>query len=1093
MKRIAAGLSSAWLIFLLSCASVWAQSSTAQINGTVKDQSGAVLPGVDVTATQTATGAKRSAVTNETGSYTLTNLPIGPYTLEMALPGFRTYVRSGIVLQVNDNPVVNAILEVGQVAETVEVQANAALVETRSTGVGQVIDNQRVLELPLNGRQATELIFLAGMATPTAGAGLVSNVRNYPTVAISVAGGLATGMTYVLDGGTHNDPYNNLNLPLPFPDALQEFKVETSALPAQYGHHSSAAVNAVTKSGTNEFHGDLFEFVRNGALNARNAFALTRDNLKRNQFGGTIGGPIVNNKLFFFAGNQTTIQRSTPSDSIMYVPTPAMLAGDFTAITLPACNTAGRQINLALPFVGNRISPSSFSPAAIAILKQPGFPTTADPCGAFRYGRRAGSNEYITLGRVDYQASNKHSLFGRYLQARFDQPTDYDPKNLLALLNATLAFRVNSFVLGDTYLLGSNTVNNFRGTVNRSAIPKFPPQYFSANDVGVNIWVAVPKFMRFSVTSGFNIAGNSATPSTYNTTSFQFSDDVSLVRGAHQIGAGVNWIHGELNGVSRLNASGPFTFNGQVTGLGLADFMIGKPSAFTQSNEAVLYYRGNYFGLYLQDAWKATSRLTINGGLRWDPYFPPHTKTGTIAHFDPALFASGAKSTVYKNAPAGLIFPGDAAFPGKSAGNKDWMNLAPRIGLAWDATGNGQLSVRAAYGIFYDLQSLNYYIGFAQSSPFGSQVTLPFPPSFENPWTGYPGGNPFPVPVNSNVPFINNASYQTIPFDAKSTYAQQWNLSIQKQIGTDWLAQANYVGTGTVHVWTGNQVNPGIFLGLGACSINGQASNPCSTIGNVDRRRKLNLQDPVNGQYYGSISQLDDGGTASYHGLLLSLQRRTARGFTVSGNYTWSHCISDLANAELAVAGTNYLIPDNRRSSRGNCLTSDRRHNFNLSTVYQTPQFSGGAMRTLGSGWQFSSIVRLRGGEYLSVATGIDQALTGAAAQRPNQVLGSPYSDSKTVDHWLNPDAFLQPALGTYGNMGAYNVLGPGLIQIDMGVTRTFKVRETQSVQFRAEAFNVPNHLNPSNPVTALNTTVFGKIQAAADPRILQLALKYVF
>ncbi|PYS00830.1 MAG: hypothetical protein DMG12_16685 [Acidobacteria bacterium] len=444
MKRIAADRSSAWLIFLLSCASVWAQSSTAQINGTVKDQSGAVLPGADVTATQTATGAKRSAVTDETGSYTLTNLPIGPYTLEMALPGFRTYVRSGIVLQVNDNPVVNAILEVGQVAETVEVQANAALVETRSTGVGQVIDNQRVLELPLNGRQATELIFLAGMATPTAGAGLVSNVRNYPTVAISVAGGLATGMTYVLDGGTHNDPYNNLNLPLPFPDALQEFKVETSALPAQYGHHSSAAVNAVTKSGTNEFHGDLFEFVRNGALNARNAFALTRDNLKRNQFGGTIGGPIVNNKLFFFAGNQTTIQRSTPSDSIMYVPTPAMLAGDFTAITLPACNTAGKQINLALPFVGNRISPSSFSPAAIAILKQPGFPTTADPCGAIRYGRRAGSNEYITLGRVDYQASNKHSLFGRYLQARFDQPTDYDPKNLLALLNATLAFRVNS-------------------------------------------------------------------------------------------------------------------------------------------------------------------------------------------------------------------------------------------------------------------------------------------------------------------------------------------------------------------------------------------------------------------------------------------------------------------------------------------------------------------------------------------------------------------------------------------------------------------------------------------------------------------------
>src|SRR6059036_978516 len=273
MNRALNFLFTALLVSVFSCAPGWAQTSTAQINGTVRDQSGAVLPEADVTATQTATGAKRSAVTDETGSYTLTNLPIGPYTLEMALPGFRTYVRSGIVLQVNDNPVVNAILEVGQVAETVEVQANAALVETRSTGVGQVIDNQRVLELPLNGRQATELIFLAGMAAPTTAPGLNPGVRNYPTVEISVAGGMSGGMTYLLDGGTHNDPFNNLNLPLPFPDALQEFKVETSALPAQYGHHSSAAVNAVTKSGTNDLHGDVFEFLRNGAMNARNTFA----------------------------------------------------------------------------------------------------------------------------------------------------------------------------------------------------------------------------------------------------------------------------------------------------------------------------------------------------------------------------------------------------------------------------------------------------------------------------------------------------------------------------------------------------------------------------------------------------------------------------------------------------------------------------------------------------------------------------------------------------------------------------------------------------------------------------------------------------
>src|SRR5712691_11120622 len=301
------------LVVTTMSAAVWAQS-TAQINGAVRDQSGAVMPGVDVTVTQTATGLMRTAVTNETGSYVFANLPIGPYRLEAALPGFRSYVQTGIILQVGSNPQINAVLEVGQVAEAVEVTADAALVETRSTGVGRVIDNQRVLELPLNGRQATELIFLSGMATPGTGA-TSTTTRNYPTIQVAVAGGLATGVAYNLDGANINDPYNGLNLPIPFPDALQEFKVETSGLAAQYGTYSSAAVNAVTKAGTNNFHGDAFEFVRNQVFNARNSFAPARDPLKRNQFGGTIGGPILKNKLFFFGGFQETTVRAAPTES----------------------------------------------------------------------------------------------------------------------------------------------------------------------------------------------------------------------------------------------------------------------------------------------------------------------------------------------------------------------------------------------------------------------------------------------------------------------------------------------------------------------------------------------------------------------------------------------------------------------------------------------------------------------------------------------------------------------------------------------------------------------------------------------------------
>ncbi|PYS45083.1 MAG: hypothetical protein DMG13_32845 [Acidobacteria bacterium] len=694
-----AGVAGVFASTVLTGALVWAQAvSTAQTSGTVKDQTGAVLPGADVTLTQTDTGLKRNAVSDETGSYTITNLPIGPYRLEVVLPGFRAFVQTGIVLQVNSNPVIHAVLEVGQVSEQIEVQADAALVETRSTGVGQMMDNQRVLELPLNGRQATELIFLTGMSAPTTAPGLNPGVRNYPTVEISVAGGISGGMTYLLDGGTHNDPFNNLNLPLPFPDALQEFKVETSALPAQYGHHSAAAVNGVTKAGTNDFHGDLFEFLRNGSLNARNAFASSHDTLRRNQFGGTIGGPIVKNRLFFFGGFQGTVSKSDPSTIIAYIPTPQMLAGDFTAITSPGCNSAGRQINLPSPFVDNRISTSLLSAPAVKLVSY--LPTTTDPCGETRFVRNLESNERQTLGRMDYQLSDRHSLFGRYFEARLNQPTDYDGKNPLTMSNGTLIFRVHSLVLGDTYLIGSRTVSNFRGTLNRSKIPKLVPTLFDFNDLGIKAWVYAPKYTSLNVTGGFTIGGAGGTEGHYNTTSFQFSEDLSLVRGAHQIGLGTNWIHSEMNRLSSTNTVGPFQFNGQVTGFGLADFLIGKPSQFQQSNVSVFYPRNDYIGLYVQDAWKAMAHLTVNAGLRWEPYLGVYSKRGIATHFDPKLFTEGVRSPQYTNAPAGLMLPGDPGWSGTKITNPQWKNFAPRVGIAWDPKGNGQMSIRAAYGIF---------------------------------------------------------------------------------------------------------------------------------------------------------------------------------------------------------------------------------------------------------------------------------------------------------------------------------------------------------------------------------------------------------
>src|SRR5437867_6218868 len=409
MKPVAIALSAMVLVWVMTTGVVWAQA-TAQISGTVRDQSGAVLPGVEITATQTETGIARTTVSNETGSYVLPSLPLGPYRIEAALPGFRTFIQTGIVLQVNSSPVVNPTLEVGQVTEQVEVQANAAQVETRSAGVGQVIETQRILDLPLNGRNVTDLITLSGAAVQTAtsrGFGMRTGVL------ISVAGGTTDGVQYSLDGAPHINPFDGSGMPLPFPDALQEFRLSTSTQDASNGMHSGAAVNAVVKSGTNAFHGDLFEFVRNGTFNGRDAFAIKNDGLKRHQLGGVIGGPIKKDKVFFFTGYQGTTIRQTAINNTLFVPTAQMLAGDFTTFASAACQNGRPGVNLRPPFVDNKVSPSLLSKAALNISSR--LPQALNPCGTYLTGNVLHENDHQIPLRVDYQASSKQTLFARHM------------------------------------------------------------------------------------------------------------------------------------------------------------------------------------------------------------------------------------------------------------------------------------------------------------------------------------------------------------------------------------------------------------------------------------------------------------------------------------------------------------------------------------------------------------------------------------------------------------------------------------------------------------------------------------------------------
>jgi hypothetical protein len=1087
MERIMRGLSIALVVCFFSSGLVWAQA-TAQISGTVRDQSGAVLPGVEVSATQSDTGVVRTTVTNETGSFVLPNLALGPYRLEASLPGFRTFAQTGIVLQVNSNPVVNAVLEVGQVAETIEVQANAAMVETRNVGIGHVIENERILELPLNGRNVADLIELSGAAVRT---GTTSN-RTFPgSPILSIAGSILSGTTYMLDGAQNIDPYNGQSLPLPFPDALQEFKVETSGLTAQNGRGNT--VGAVTKAGTNEFHGSLFEFVRNDLFNARNYFSETGSTLKRNQFGGTIGGPIVKNKLFFFSGYQGTILRQDPADLTAFVPTAAMLAGDWTGIASPACN-AGRQITLRAPFVNNRIDPALYSRSALTVANQ--LPKTSNPCGELRYGQRAVNDLTQIVGKVDYQLSDKHSLFGRYLATSFDQPFPYSfDSNLLTTPTAGYDNLAQSYALGSTYLISPNMVNAFRLTVTRAAVDRTGGRFFGPTDIGVKAYSYIEKYMNITVTGGFAVGGGQTSPATYRTTSYMLSDDVSVVRGTHQMSFGGSLAQTRSNAYSNSTAIARYAFNGQAVGMGLADFMTGRMSSLLQGAPGTNLAKQWYAGLYAQDTWKATPKLTLNGGLRWDPYLPWESTKGTVFHFDHDRFLRGIKSTVFKNAPAGLYYPGDPGFPGKQIARDRWVQLAPRVGLAWDVEGNGRTAVRASYGLSYEQIPLQWFSDTLTASPFFNRVNLPNPAGgFEDPWRDTPGGNPFPLRIDANAEFVPFGIYLNRDYDERTPYIQSWNLGVQRQIAGEWLLSTSYIGTQGVHVWEVKNLNQARFLGLGPCTLNGVSYPVCSTLGNINQRRPFTLERPQDGQYLGQVELMESGNTQSYHGLLIGLERRAARGLIVNGNYTWSHCIGgDAGSQDQGVQdGSGYV--GTRDAERGNCASS-RRHVFNLTAVAETPQFGNPTVRALATGWRLSGIYRYSTGSFLTVTSGVDRALSGVGGQRPDQILASPYGDKSAgpLSNFLNPAAFALPAVGSLGNMGRANVMGPATWQFDLALSRTFRIRETQRLEFRAEAYNVTNSFRPDNPDTNLNTANFGVIREALEPRIMQFALKYVF
>jgi hypothetical protein len=1065
-----------------------------QIQGIVTDSTGAVVPGATVEADQTGSGLKRVAVSGADGGYLFPNLPVGAYVLKVSREGFNSYQQSGIVIEVGNNLRVDMSLKVGGGTQTVQVDAQASMVQTEDQSVSQVIDSKRVIDLPLNGRQATQLILLSGAASVAPSGDNVGS-KNYPSeVTLSVAGSQGTQTEYLMDGADNTDSFSNVNLPFPFPDALQEFSVQTSGLAAQYGFHPGSVVNIVTRAGANAFHGTAFDFLRNNAVNATNYFS-TKDTLKRNQFGGVIGGPIRHDKLFFLAGYQGTIVRQQSLGTTYILPTQAILNGDWTAYE-------GTK-TLKAPFTGNMISPTAYNQSALQLVKTY-LPLATAANGKYLYGPPNPNHENQVIGRVDWNTSAKQSLFVRYYITHYLQPGFFS-NNLLNTVNPVLNDQEQSLTLGHTYTLSSTLVNSFHASGTRSFITRGQvSNLITPKTIGINVSIPVPNYIYMAISGDFTVSCGTCETYQVTTNSENVLDDVFWTRGRHHLGLGVNLIHNHMNLQGTNNANGQFSFNGSFTGDALADFMLGDLFSLYQGNNTGSTFTKNVFGLYAQDSYQMTPRLTVNGGVRWESDLPEVETAGRGDSFSMSAFLAGTTSSVFKTAPPGLFFVGDHGIP-KGYINSHWNHFEPRVGIAWDPRGKGRESVRASYTIGFSQPIIYMEDRFENNAPYGDAITINPPAgSLSNPYVAYPGGNPFPQPFppsHTSAFFPTAASYFLFPVNMKPSYTQTWNLTLQKQLGSSWEITLGYLGNHVVHIPSGNEENPatyipGTWTGPGSCGsltiAPGANGTACSSTGNTNQRRATALASPTAGAYYSEVSYMYDGSSSVFDGLLLTLQHRFSNNFTLLTNYTYSKCITGGTDVG-DLGGNTFQNPKNPASDRSNC-GEDLRNNFNTSAVYTTPVKGSLVERTLLGGWQVAPIVTVTSGARVSPTTGTDASFTGVGVDRPN-LISNPYVHGQGRRVELTKTAFAANGPGTYGNTKPYMFVGPTYADIDGAITRLFPIHEATQLEFRSECFNCVNHPNLGGPTVALNSSLFGQITSTGSngPRILQFSLKLDF